>query len=63
MTELIGTLKINSYKDNYYTIVLENGVELKGDKPFDPTQIDSILEYEDRYQLNFIKKDNKECLI
>jgi hypothetical protein len=63
MSELIGSIKINSYKDNYYTIVLENGVELKGDKPFDPALIDSILEYEDRYQLNFIKKDNKECLI
>lgn len=61
MSELIGEVDIINYENNFKTIVLSNGFKIYSyDKPFDPSIIDDVYEYEDRYQLKLTKRKEDE---
>lgn len=56
MSELIGRVDVVKYEDDFKTVLLSDGTRLYNNEPFDPNIIDSIFEYEDRYQL-MLKKN------
>ena len=61
MSELIGEVDIINYENNFKTIVLSNGFKIYSyDKSFDPSIIDGVYEYEDRYQLKLTKRKEDE---